>query len=376
MLGYLDTLIGFAVVMLVISLLITILTQVVSALINHRGSNLKWGLKTLLANIDSTKLPNLAAKADIVAQAVLTHCLVSDSWFSGNKVAQKLGKIPPIGALFRRFQLATAIRPAEFTAILQHLSNNTFADDQKLAADIRKLLGVGDLSAIPAVAAARERAAAIAIDDAKALENQAKQAAEAADRLQAWFGSMMDRVSQKFAMYMRIWTVAFACCFAFGLGLNTLTLITDLYSNSALRNSLAAAADQVMTSATQVLDAKNSLAARYVAAMQQALKDAKVDPLPQIPANLATPDDFTQWVQQNVPAAQQADVSSRFNALAVAASREAIQNSYAQANTLATLVANPASTYWIFNGAGTGRGHGAGLSECLRAAQSGSTILV
>jgi hypothetical protein len=82
-----------------------------------------------------------------------------------------------------------------------------------------------------------------------------------------------------------------------------------------------------------VFDAKNSLAARYVAAMQLALKDAKVDPLPQIPANLATPDDFIQWVQQNVPAAQQADVSSRFNALAVAASREAIQNSYAQANT-------------------------------------------
>jgi hypothetical protein len=66
-------------VMLVISLLISILTQVVSDLIYHRGSNLKWGLKTLLANIDSTKLPNLAAKADIVAKGVLTHFLVSDS---------------------------------------------------------------------------------------------------------------------------------------------------------------------------------------------------------------------------------------------------------------------------------------------------------
>jgi hypothetical protein len=95
----------------------------------------------------------------------------------------------------------------------------------------------------------------------------------------------------------------------------------------------------VMASATEVLDAKNSLTARYAGAMQQALKDAKVNPVPQIPANLATPDDFTQWVQQNVPAAQQSDVSSRFNTLAVAASREAIQNSYAQANTLATLVA-------------------------------------
>jgi len=58
MLGYLDTLIGFTVVMLVVSLLITILTQVVSALINHRGSNLKWGLETLFANIDSKQFPD------------------------------------------------------------------------------------------------------------------------------------------------------------------------------------------------------------------------------------------------------------------------------------------------------------------------------
>ena len=128
MLGYLDTLIGFAVVMLLISLLITILTQIVSALVNHRGSNLKWGLKTLFANIDAKRLPNLTANADKVAEAVLTHCLISDSWFSGNKVAQKLAAIPPLDKLFRRFRLATAVRPGKLTAILQHLANTTLAD--------------------------------------------------------------------------------------------------------------------------------------------------------------------------------------------------------------------------------------------------------
>src|SRR5260370_42689427 len=131
MLGYLDTLIGFAVVMLVISLLITILTQMVSALINHRGSNLKWGLETLFANIDPKQFPNLTADADKVAQAVFTHCLLSDSWCSGNKVAQQLGKFPPLGKLFRRFQLATPIRPDELTAILKHVSSNTFAHAHK-----------------------------------------------------------------------------------------------------------------------------------------------------------------------------------------------------------------------------------------------------
>jgi hypothetical protein len=55
MLSYLDTAIGFAVVMLGISLLITILTQMVSALVNHRGGNLLWGVKTLFANIDPAR---------------------------------------------------------------------------------------------------------------------------------------------------------------------------------------------------------------------------------------------------------------------------------------------------------------------------------
>ncbi len=183
MLGYLDTLIGFAVVMLVISLLITILTQIVSGLINHRGSNLKWGLKTLFANIDPKQFPNLTANADRVAEAVLTHCLVSDSWFSGNKVAQQIGKFPPLGKLFRRFQLATAIRPAELTAILKHLSSNTYADDRKeIAAEIQKLLGVADAVSASAAAVGRPAAAAPIVDVERAVKDAAAKADDSADQ--------------------------------------------------------------------------------------------------------------------------------------------------------------------------------------------------
>jgi hypothetical protein len=340
MLGYLDTLIGFAVVMLVISLLITILTQIVSGVINHRGSNLKWGLKTLFANIDPKQFPNLTARADNVAEAVLTHCLVSDSWFSGNKVAQQLGKFAPLGRLFRRFQLATAIRPAELTAILKHLSSNTFAEDQKeIAVEIQKLLGVADAVSASAAAVGRPAAANAVVEVERTLKDAAAKADESAARLQAWFGSMMDRVSQKFTMYMRIWTVAFAFCFAFGLGLNTMSLIGDLYNNSTLRNSLVAAADQAMASASSVLDSKNLLAARYSASLQQALKGAGISPVQQVPPTLDTPDDAVKWVDQNVAEAQRADVLKRFSVLAVAASREAIQSSYAEANTLASLAA-------------------------------------
>jgi hypothetical protein len=54
MLTYLDTAIGLAVILLGISLLITILTQMTSALVSYRRSNLRWGLETLFEQIDPT----------------------------------------------------------------------------------------------------------------------------------------------------------------------------------------------------------------------------------------------------------------------------------------------------------------------------------
>jgi hypothetical protein len=118
-----------------------------------------------------------------------------------------------------------------------------------------------------------------------------------------------------------------------------MSLISDLYNNSTLRNSLVAAADKAMASASNVLDSKNLLGARYSASLQQALKGAGISPAQPVPATLDTPDDAVKWVDQNVPEAQRADVLRRFSVLAVAASREAIQSSYAEANTLASLAA-------------------------------------
>ncbi len=325
MLAYLDTLIGFGVVMLVISLLITILTQIVSALVNHRGCNLLWGLKTLFVNIDPSHYPVLTAKAGAVAESVLTHCLISDSWFSDNKVAIWLGsRIPLLETLFRRFQLASAISPAELTDILGHLADHQFAGtDPQLAAEIRNLAGTTPL----AVAAAAGQAAQAAVTTVQT--DVAK--------LEMWFDSIMDRVSEKFSMYMRIWTVAFAALFAFGTGLNSVQLMNELYTNGAFRNALVGAGQQVMASAGKVLDAKNSLGAKYAEVLQQALQDAKVTPAQPPPAVLATPDQVAAWIRQYVPSAQQADVQQRFNTAAIPASQAFVQGSIDDATKVSAI---------------------------------------
>jgi len=70
-LPHLDTLIAYIVVMLGVSLIVTVLTQVVSASLGLRGTNLLWGIKALLKNID----PQLEAHAE----ALLTLPIISDS---------------------------------------------------------------------------------------------------------------------------------------------------------------------------------------------------------------------------------------------------------------------------------------------------------
>jgi hypothetical protein len=342
MLAYLDTLIGFAIVMLVISLLITICTQIGSALVNHRGSNLKWGLKTLFANIDPKQFPKLTANAEAISHAVLTHCMISDSWFSGNKVAQAIGqRVPLLHQLFDRFRLATAIRSSELRDILQHLANNQFAEaDKEVAAEIQKLLGMTQAAANVATALGQQGAANTITAAGQTVQSAFVKAEADIPKLEKWFNSIMDRVSEKFVMYMRIWTVAFAVAFAAASGLNTVTLINDLYSNGAFRNALVGAGQQVLTSAGKVLDAKNSLGAQYVQVLKKAMADAKVTPAAQPPDSIPTPAAVAAWIQGNVPASQQADVKQRFETASLPVSQAFVQSSIDDATKVSAIASS------------------------------------
>jgi hypothetical protein len=105
-----------------------------------------------------------------------------------------------------------------------------------VAAEIRTLLG----SAASATASERASRATSAVAGAPAagtpgttpavpvIQSAVDAVRDTAGRLEDWFNSLMDRVSQKFAMYMRLWTVVFACAFAVGTGLNAPQLLIDL----------------------------------------------------------------------------------------------------------------------------------------------------
>src|ERR1700745_2770488 len=101
MLDSLDTLIAFVLIMLVVSLLITIAVQMVSAAFNLRGLNLAQGLKRTFAVID----PDNDQNAKDLANFILKGRFLSDSFL-------------PNWGIFKLWRHATAIRPEEiFDAI-------------------------------------------------------------------------------------------------------------------------------------------------------------------------------------------------------------------------------------------------------------------
>jgi hypothetical protein len=345
MLAYLDTLIGFAIVMLGASLIIMLLTQGISAAGSFRGSSLRWGLRELFKHIDSRNLPTIAAQADAVAQQVLTHNLASDSIF---KSLPWIGKLVP-DSWAQRFQLATAIRPDELVGILRQL-----AEDPSLGAlgtEINQLLDRPNPVAERQIRLMTETSAALkalALDRAPALiAETVKTVRESAGYLEAGFNMAMDRVSQQFATYVRIWTIILAFALAAGTGLDALKLVNDLYSKGDFRAALVGSAPNLIVATDKILppgvqsdqDAVDSaMGDLYTDAVNRALVNANIQPGAK-PQGIKTRDAGEAWIRQNVPAgAQQNTAINAYPAAVDQALSEFMQTRAANAKDIQTIL--------------------------------------
>jgi len=263
-LEHFDTIFAFVVIITGVSLLVTTLTQMASALLGLRGTNLRWGIKTLLANVD----PKLAEHAEAIAEKALHHPLISDSTVSGMK-----------SGLAGRWKLASAIRKEELVRILRLLakppadgaapdSPNTWETalgkslDNLRAEDTKKLL-----------AAAPEIKKLFPDDPAKAdrvLAQLMSSAEKLTGDIDQWFDTIMDRVSQRFAMHTRLWTVLFSIVLAFALQLDAIKLFTALSSDTELRARVVASADALSKKADEILvSSTTGTSAVYVEALKQ-----------------------------------------------------------------------------------------------------------
>ena len=287
MLEKLDTLIAFAVVMLGISLIITILTQIISAALGLRGSNLLWGLEALFKQLAPGLEAAGLAPRDL-AKEILHDESISDSLFSRAENMRLVGPIvkflnarPVTAWLMDRWRYATAIRPEELVRVLQTkiaalpVGNPARAELSSLleaanAETVRKLTmlndalrniapvapaaapafpGPGPAAAAPALAANPNYA--VQVD--KIFQQVTDTAGRSVGKLEAWFSSSMDRVTQRFVVQVRMWTVAFAFLLAFGAHLDSLRLLDQLWTNPEARAALVNMRDGMLGEAKSIL---------------------------------------------------------------------------------------------------------------------------
>ena len=223
MLKSLDILLGLSVVMLMVSLVVTVLTQAITNLLQTRGKNLRDGIAGLLRQIHR-ELP--AQVSHEVAEAILTHPLIKSA---GTRYG-------------------TVIHREELTALLLELA----ADEgphplaELARKDVCKLLeenGIND----PAKTMANVRSLVLLLEQAHPeLSNNERYAMaflkEAPSRFLAkvngWFDPTIDRVADRFTNSARIITFFGSLAVALILQLDTAALVSRLSADPALRQVL------------------------------------------------------------------------------------------------------------------------------------------
>jgi hypothetical protein len=200
MLQMLDVVIGFAAVMLAVSLIVMSLTQAAASVLALRGAKLRRGLEDLIKHT----MPDLAEDAKIIADRMIKHPLISDA-------ATGLGA---------RWKLASAIKKEELLPVLDAVLKETKIND-------RGITGI---------------------------------AAPQLEALNAWFDSFMARVSQWFTMNTRWIALVFATVLAVALHLDSVQLLRQINNSSETRARLSALAGTLLD---QTPDATRGIEAAY-----------------------------------------------------------------------------------------------------------------
>ncbi len=236
MLNSLDVLIGFTVVMLVVSMAVTMITQAIgSSIMNLRGKSLHEGLTSLLALMDQGLSRE---QANRIADHILRNPLVSAG-------SARRGK----------YRLASVIHRDELTKLLLDFAvpgdaaradPQKYADDASLRHALRASLarnGIPDPEAVlrevrSAVVELERRnpEASHAIRSNIALLNFA--ASDYLAKLNSWFDQTVDRTSELFTRRIRFVTVLVALAVALTIQLDSIGLINRLSVDEELRNSL------------------------------------------------------------------------------------------------------------------------------------------
>ena len=240
MLQWLDTLIGLVVILLTVSLVIMILNQIIVALLNLRGRNLKNGVMLLLETSDE----ELKEYAEKITQAALSHPLISD----------RRGKSGIMS-------LTSTIRPEELIAILGKIADSGEEEWQKKLK--KHLAGI-------------------------------------TENIENWFDNIMDRAAQSFVGQTRIWTVIFSVIIAFTLHLDAIRIFEQISNDPELRASLVVSSGALINRADAALGETSIIPAVYSNSIIQ-LKEVDTTAAGLgLPKEFASREEGEKWIREQI----------------------------------------------------------------------------
>ena len=227
MLKSLDVLIGLTVIMLVLSMGVTMLTQFVTTVLNSRGRHLKRGLVDLLNQLDAG-LGQKAGSAQQsiagrIADAVLTHPLISSTGRS----------------------LGSVVHREELTRLLLYLADDSATLEQDVKAELKQALarnGISDpsgtLRKIRDVSLQLEAAHPhLTVDVRQTMAILQEARSDFVAKINNSFDQAIDRVAERFTASTRAITFVGVLLVAAALQADAIGLVNRLSADDMLRQA-------------------------------------------------------------------------------------------------------------------------------------------
>lgn len=325
MLEQIDTVVAFSVVMLMLSLVVTALVQVISALSDLRGRNLASGLSNLLHQIEPElriKLADGSTVADHIADAVVKHPAIAHAGTRAKAISQD--------ELVRVLRDLCSEKPA---AVIDPTAKSKLTDLVE--------------TEVPGGVAIWHAAEAVADELATKfpdLKNEIKATVDAAGstvsklefQIGQWFDTVMNRLSDIFTRKTRAITVVISVLFVGMLQIDAGEILRQITNTPGLRARLAAMSDTALSQANKIFDNSERAMAALADVRKQNEKDTQfVSALDKEAPHLTRCVDGKNWLIENFKALPNADkLEQEFDKACQEESRRAMGNSYDQIRAL------------------------------------------
>jgi hypothetical protein len=240
MLQALDVLIGFTLVMLIVSMAVTMITQFISStLLNLRGKALRLGLTRLMALMDQGLKVDEAGR---IIDHILRNPLVGQ--------ARLFGRGHDLATVIHREELIKLILDFAVPGDAEKADEQDTPGEQALRNKLRASLkrnGISD----PEAVLKKVRNAVLALERTSPHLSHSARLGQAlleyADsdylsKFNSWFDQTVDRVSDMFTKRVWLVTACISLVLAFAVQLDSIALMNRLSVDPELRNQLVAAA--------------------------------------------------------------------------------------------------------------------------------------